>query len=113
MTPGAKSLCAFAVKRGDLKKRIDVHYNLPEYTLLEKQLRNKFAHRLKPLGEIADVICGPFGSAIKNTDYRESGIPLVRITNISKDGYMNYDDLIFLSEELGERLCRTDRKSVV
>lgn len=29
MTPGAKSLCAFAVKRGDLKKRIDVHYNLP------------------------------------------------------------------------------------
>ena len=107
MTPGAKSLCAFAVKRGDLKKRIDVHYNLPEYTLLEKQLRSKFADRLKPLGEIADVICGPFGSAIKNTDYRESGIPLVRITNISKDGYMNYDDLIFLSEELGERLCRT------
>lgn len=56
---------------------------------------------------MADVVCGPFGSAIKNTDYQKSGIPLVRITNITKDGYMNYDDLIFISEELGNSLSRT------
>ena len=59
------------------------------------------------MGDIADVICGPFGSAIKNHDYQDSGIPLIRITNISKDGYMNYEDLICISEELADSLKRT------
>lgn len=80
---------------------------MPKYTILENELRNKFGDNLKTLGEIADVICGPFGSAIKNTDYQENGIPLIRITNISKDGYMNYDDLIYISEKLGDSLSRT------
>lgn len=74
-------------------------------------MREKFGCNLKPLGEIADVICGPFGSAIKSTDYQESGIPLVRITNISKDGYMNYEDLIYISEKLGNSLKRTQVSS--
>ena len=60
-----------------------------------------------PLGEIADVICGPFGSAITNKDYQESGIPLIRITNISRDGYMDYSDIIYISEEVGNSLSRT------
>ena len=60
-----------------------------------------------PLGELADVICGPFGSAITNKDYQESGIPLIRITNISRDGYMDYSDIIYISEELGNSLSRT------
>lgn len=59
------------------------------------------------LGELADVICGPFGSAITNKDYQESGIPLIRITNISRDGYMDYSDIIYISEELGNSLSRT------
>lgn len=70
-------------------------------------MRERFGKKLKPLGEIADVICGPFGSAIKNTDYQEAGVPLVRITNISKEGYMNYDDMIYISEELGNRFKKT------
>ena len=107
MTPDANDLCVFAVKRGDIEKRIDINYNLPKYTLLEHKLRERFGEKLKPLGEIADVICGPFGSAIKNTDYQETGIPLIRITNISKEGYMNYEDMIYISEELGNSLKRT------
>lgn len=59
------------------------------------------------LGELADVICGPFGSAITNKDYQESGIPLIRITNISRDGHMDYSDIIYISEELGNSLSRT------
>jgi len=78
---------------------------------LENKLRQIFGDKLKKISDVADVVCGPFGSAIKNTDYQESGIPLVRITNISKDGYMNYDDLIFVSEELGNSLSRTQVSS--
>lgn len=34
----------------------------------------------------------------------------MRITNITKDGYLNYDDLIYISEELGNSLSRTQVK---
>ena len=107
MTPDAKDLCVFAVKRGDMKNRLDINYNLPQYTMLEEKLYQTFGEDLKRISDIADVICGPFGSAIKNTDYQDSGIPLVRITNINKDGYMNYDDLIYISEKLGDSLSKT------
>lgn len=70
-------------------------------------LYTKFGANLTTIGQIADVICGPFGSAIKNTDYQDFGIPLVRITNISKMGYMDYSDLVYISEELSNSLSRT------
>ena len=107
MTPDANDLCVFAVKRGSIEKRLDINYNLPQYVALINKLRSTYGDRLKPIGEIADVICGPFGSAIKNGDYQESGIPLIRITNISKDGYMDYSDLVYISETLGNSLVRT------
>lgn len=111
MTPDANDLFVFAVKRGNIEKRLDINYNLPKYALLIEKLQRAFGDRLKPLREIADVICGPFGSAIKNGDYQESGIPLVRIRNITKDGYMDYSDLVYISETLGDSLARTQVSS--
>lgn len=107
MTPDANTLCVFAVKRGDLGQRFDINYSLPKYTDLVSALYKKFGDKVKKVSEIADVVCGPFGSSIKNTDYQESGIPLIRISNITKDGYMDYDDLVFISENLGTRLAGT------
>lgn len=107
MTPEANDLCVFAVKRGNIGKRLDINYNAPKYTSLVAELNASFGENLTTIGQIADVICGPFGSAIKNTDYQDSGIPLVRITNISKTGYMDYSDLVYISEELGNSLLRT------
>lgn len=74
---------------------------------MEKALRNKFGDNLEKLGCIADVVCGPFGSAITSKDYRDAGIPLVRITNISKQGYMNYSDIVYIDETLADSLFRT------
>lgn len=107
MTPDANDLCVFAVKRGDIENRLDINYNLPKYASLINNLRSVFGDRLKTIGQIADVICGPFGSAIKSNDYQDDGLPLVRITNISKDGYMDYSDLVFISDSLGNSLART------
>lgn len=59
------------------------------------------------IGTISNVICGPFGTAIKNSDYQEKGIPLIRIRNISKDGYMDYSDIVCISEQLGNTMKRT------
>lgn len=110
MTPGANDLCVFAVERGTLEKRIDINFYLPKYTALIEKLKAKYGDRLTTIGQIADVICGPFGSAIKNTDYQESGIPLIRISNISKDGYMDYSEIVYISEELGNQFSRTQVK---
>lgn len=66
-----------------------------------------YGQYLKPISEIADVVCGPFGSAIKSTDYQEAGIPLIRIVNISKDGYMDYSDIVYITNELGSRLANS------
>ena len=107
MTPDANGLLVFAVRRGNIENRLDVNYNAPKYTSLIAKLRERFGDELTVIGEVADVICGPFGSAIKNSDYRDEGIPLVRITNISKTGYMDYSDLVYISEELGASLSRT------
>ena len=85
MTPDAKDLCVFAVKRGDMKNRLDINYNLPQYTMLEEKLYQTFGENLKRISDIA----------------------VVRITNINKDGYMNYDDLIYISEKLGDSLSKT------
>ena len=107
MTPDADDLCVFAVKRGGVENRLDINFNSPKYTLLTANLLAKYRSNLTTVGRIADVICGPFGSAIKNTDYQDFGIPLIRIANITKTGYMNYSDLVYISEELSSSLSRT------
>ena len=96
------------MKRGKIETRLDVNYNAPQYSILVEKLHNTFGDRLKRIGEIATVICGPFGSAIKSVDYRDTpGIPLIRIANISNDGYMDYSDLVYIDEQLGDSLSRT------
>ena len=54
----------------------------------------------------ADVSCGPFGTAIKLSDYRQTGVPLLRIANIAKQGTIDTIDLVFLSEEKAKALAR-------
>jgi restriction endonuclease S subunit len=59
------------------------------------------------LDEYGDVICGPFGSAIRADDYVDQGIPLLRISNITKQGTLDLKDVVFLSEPKSRQLART------
>ena len=56
------------------------------------------------------IVDGPFGSSIKKSDYVESGIPVVRIKNISNSGYLTGDDLLFIRREQFEGLRRSALK---
>ena len=64
MTPDANDLCVFAVKRGDIEKRIDINYNLPKYIefvksfpmnaagkVLKYKMREEAAARLGLVGD--------------------------------------------------------------
>jgi len=43
------------------------------------------------------------GFAFKSSDFRESGIPLIRISNITENG-LNKSDIVFLPEEFADEL---------
>lgn len=53
------------------------------------------------------IVDGPFGSSIKPDDYRSSGVPVVRITNITKAGYFAPRNLLFIEESQFDKLRRS------
>lgn len=52
-------------------------------------------------------MCGPFGSAIKLDDYRTTGVPLLRISDISDDGRINEQSLVFLEPAFAAKFPRS------
>ena len=97
------------MRRGEIKKRSDVHYNKPEYRLLVEQLLSRYPD-VQRLDGYADVNCGPFGSEITSSDYVEQGVPLLRISNISKEGQIDTDELVFITETKASKLLSTQVK---
>lgn len=108
--PQVKDEPTYWVASNDLQARRDTRFYQPRYTAVIEEL-HKSPYEIKIIEEIADaVICGPFGSEIKVSDYREKGIPLVRITNM-KNGEFDDSDLVSIPEELSEKLRNTQLTS--
>jgi restriction endonuclease S subunit len=83
--------------------RLDAEYYQPEYLELNSKIKNQ---KSKFLGELAkDIICGPFGSAILQEDYREEGIPLIRVAALN-DWFVRDDNLVFIEESLSQEMKR-------
>ena len=54
------------------------------------------------------IVDGPFGSAIKQSDYLDTGIPVIRIGNLTKDGYYSSSNLLYIGRTLFESLKRSN-----
>ena len=72
---------------------------------------NKNWHQLS-INEIAanekySIVDGPFGSSLKPTDYLETGVPVIRIANVTKDGYFLPKNLLYISKEKFKELKRS------
>jgi restriction endonuclease S subunit len=91
------------IKKSQLEgaTRLDAEFYQPEYL--------SFINRLKDcptLESLASrIICGPFGSAILNSDYKDKGIPLLRVVNLNND-FTNDDNLVFIDQNLSNNLKR-------
>ncbi len=61
----------------------------------------------KKLEDLADekkaIVSGPFGSNLKVSDYRDSGIPIIRLQNVGK-GYFIEKDIKYIDKEKAEEL---------
>ena len=53
------------------------------------------------------IVDGPFGTQLKAEDYRESGIPLVRISNLSYTGCFSEEDLVFIDPAKAAEVSRS------
>jgi type I restriction enzyme S subunit len=53
------------------------------------------------------IVDGPFGTQLKAEDYRSSGVPLVRISNLSFTGRFLEDDLVFIEDSKAEEVSRS------
>ena len=87
----------------DLEGRIDPHFYKPKYLEAITQLKG-LKTPTKRVDSFSDVICGPFGSAIKVNDYSSNGIPLIRIENIDKTDGVSSTNTTFINEKLASSL---------
>jgi type I restriction enzyme S subunit len=58
-------------------------------------------------GEKHAIVDGPFGSSLKRHHYKQSGIPVIRIGNVSKGGEFVRSDLLFIDRSVFESLRRS------
>ncbi len=83
--------------------RLDAEYYQPEYLHSMDILIKKGA---KPLSKLAkEIVCGPFGSAILQGDYKPEGVPLIRVADLN-DWFVRDDDLVFIEKSLSQKMER-------
>ncbi len=95
----------FLVKRCELEGRLDPVFYNSTYTENEKGIKNSIWNH-KKIGKISSrIVDGPFGSDLKVEEYQESGIPLLRVSNIRTGEIAG--ELVFISEEKQNQLKRS------
>ena len=95
----------FVVQRGNIDVRLDVQFYHPIHEMLESKLNNG-AFPVSTVGDICEKITdGPFGSHLKVEEYQETGIPLIRVSNV-RSGVVE-GDFVFISEEKQMELKRS------
>ncbi len=50
-----------------------------------------------------DIVAGPFGSNLKVSDYREYGVPVIRLQNVDRNKFIE-KDIVYISIEKSEEL---------
>ncbi|SDG15836.1 type I restriction enzyme, S subunit [Methanolobus vulcani] len=60
--------------------------------------------KLSEIGEDKDsIVAGPFGSNLKVKDYKESGVPIIRLQNIERNNFI-LKDIKYISKEKADEL---------
>ncbi len=101
----SKAQC-FAVKRGEINQRLNVEFYRGEYTQFLHSLRKHYPD-IRPLGSYGEIVCGPFGTSIKLGDYVTDGVPLLRISNITDQGNLDIQGVVFITPAKSKKMAST------
>lgn len=97
----------FLIKRSELTTlKLFVEFYLPKYQNLLTKLQQG-PYPIKSLGKISKrIFDGPFGSNRKVDMYQDSGIPYIRVKDVSPEGVVE-EGLTYISLEKHEELYRS------
>lgn len=101
----------FLIKNRMLEERLDAEYYQP-YHYQDLQSLEKSTFKLNKLDDVCSrIVDGPFGSAIKASDYVDDGVPFIRVADITRgEGTIKNDNLIFISEDTHKKISRSKVK---
>ena len=97
----------FIVYADDIEGRIDPHFYRPAFIQFYQQLENtKF--EFKTMGEITEKITSGATPLSKGDAYtlKEEGIPFIRSGDINEDKNINFDDVLYIKEDIHNKLLR-------
>lgn len=94
------------IKKSQLESamRLDAEYYQPEY--LDASSKITSINHIQLKNYVEKIFSGPFGSTLKSESYLESGIPFIRIADIS-GLFIQKDSLVFISQEEHKRIHST------
>jgi type I restriction enzyme S subunit len=98
----------FLFKRSELEGRGDPEYYRPRH-FRDIELLESSPYKLTTLDKVCTrIVDGPFGSAIKASDYVESGIPFIRVADVTRgEGTIKTEGMIYISQEAHLKINRS------
>lgn len=103
-----KAPLSFGVGRGDLESRLDPFYHKPEFKDTIQRLEER-GYRITLFGDIITEMSGGATPKAKGEAYTDSsGVPFLRIQNITEEG-IKLDDVKYIKKEIHAGYLRRSR----
>jgi type I restriction enzyme S subunit len=97
----------FLINRGSLEERLDPIFYKPSIRAFVNSLLTSKQFSAKPLHKLVTrIVDGPFGTQLKVDDYREVGVPVIRVSNV-RTGEISEDKLVKISPEKHKDIRRS------
>lgn len=103
---GLDSNKVFLVNRSELEGRLDPVFYRPAIVSFVARVKNG-KYPAQPVSHISRrIVDGPFGTQLKVEDYKEEGIPVIRVSNV-RTGKISETKLVRISPEKHRQLLRS------
>jgi len=102
----------FILQKSELEKRLDPFYYIPELVELEKKILTKQPKKLRDY--VKGISSGATPKTTESELYyteKESGIPFLRVQNLSPTGVLEFDDCKYINEETHKGMLKRSQVS--
>ena len=99
----------FILQKSELENRWDAYYYLPKFKELEDKLKSKNIKKISELSERIFSGSTPLSKGDAYTEDKNSGVPFVRSGDFNIDGSINFDDLVYLTDEVHNKQLKSSK----
>lgn len=97
----------YVIKRND-GELLSVNFYKPKYLKLIKKIKKQRYLKLEDIlkKDKYSIVDGPFGTQLHVSDYKNTGIPVIRVKNVGINEFIN-KDLVYISKDKHKELLRS------